>query len=653
MHKVNIDTAKRLHNKEFRWLKWSILSAIFALLFLVMLPFQPTLTFPDGIIISATGEKNFESKGSEVWVDLESSKFLLKSKNFVNKGWDIRNGQLLSYQNQPNQIISNISFNGDAKLVFSMHPYSGIVDINTDGNVQKYDLYSSSGKALFIKLKDLPGAKIDYVKTLIDFSLYFVSSFFVFLILSFITCKSGRELKNFDDSASIKSKEIFLYSIPSIAIYVVSILTFYPAQMSPDSISQWDQVINGHYKDAHPVLSTLIYSGINHIISGPQWAVLFMSILLALTWGWALSEAICWRVNRTLVIIASILFPLFPPTFLLSSTLWKDIPFGIGLLLMSVISSHLIRRNFAFSPVVILGYIISGLLVFGTRHNGILIIVPYFLFLYFIALQRNQKKITLAILLAQCVVFVLTKTLLISALQAGGIGNHYRSIYGLHVLGAMQEAGVPWNEKEREVISNILPDSAWKDGYRCDTVVTLFWHKDISWKYMGDHYSDINALAFKSIFEHPLIFARHQLCVTSMVWRINPLANEFIAFTPLEITKMPEADVLGLKMYSKLPVFNTYVKNFTANYLSAHSEWVRPAGYLLLGAFLTFILWFKCGWRAMLIFSPALLNSASWILLSGSQDYRYMWPVVLITMYLALLATGRPVHQNKKLPVGG
>lgn len=653
MYSINILTAMRLKNKEFKWGKWSTLSVIFSFIFLAVLPYKPTLTFPDGIVISATGERNSQSKGSEIWIDKESSHFLLATKNIVDKGWEVRNGQLLSFQNQPAQINSAVNFNSDAELSFSMHPYSGIAVIKTGGVVTKYDLYSPSGRMLAIKLGDLPGAKINLLKTFLSFILYLATSFFIFFMLAIITCKYSRDLYSFNCMTTVKIKEVLFYSIPSVAIYVVSIFAFYPAQMSPDSISQWEQVTSGHYNDAHPVLSTLIYSGINHIASGPQWVVLVMSILLALTWGWALSEAINWKVSRTLVLIASIIFPLFPPTFLLSSTLWKDVPFGIGVLMMSVLSSYLIRKNFTFNSIIVVGYIFSGLLVFGTRHNGILIIVPYFLFLAFIAQHRNQKKVALTILLTQCVVFVLTKTVLISALHGGGIGNHYKSIFGLHVLGAMQEAGVPWDEREKEIVSNILPERAWKEGYRCDTVVPLFWNKDISWKYLSDNYSDINKLAFKSVLEHPLIFAKHQLCVTSMVWRINPLVNEFVSFTPLEITKMPEADALGLKMDSRLPVIKTYVKDLTTNYLSLHSQWIRPAGYLLLGFFFTFILWFKYGWKTILIFSPAFLNSASWILLSGSQDYRYMWPVVLITMYLALLVNGRAIHQKNYIRIGG
>lgn len=647
MHKLSDFFSNIFASTNVKWRNWIIISFFFTMLFLLMLPFKPVLTFDTGINIYASGEKNILSKGSEVWVDLDTSNFLLSYKNSRDPGWELRDGQLLSYQHQPAKITSNIKFDRDSVLTFSKHAYSGVLNIKTGGQLTRYDLYSATGERLIIKLSDLPGVKIAIFDTLLHFFSYFLSCFVFLLIITYAAHKNINKLYISDYSVKIKPLQITLYSLPSIFVYIFSILIYYPAQMSPDSISQWEQVMHGDYNDAHPVLSTLIYSGINHIAPGPQWVVFSMSALLAVTWGWALSEALSWGVNRKLIIFASVLFPIFPPTFLLASTMWKDVPFGTGLLLISVLTSYLVRRRFVFCPAIIIGYVIAGLLVLGTRHNGIVIIIPFFIALSFFAKQKKQKRVVFSLIIFQCVAFILTKTILITALHAGGIGAHYKSIYALHVLGAMQQSGVTWNEGEKEIINNILPAQAWKDGYRCDTVVTLFWHKDIAWKYLGNNTKSINELALKSILKHPMVFLHHQLCVTSMVWRINPLANEFVAFTPLQITQMPINDSLGLYMSSKLPNIKDSINDFDENYLRLNSEWVRPAAYLFLGLFLTVMMVLKYGSSTILIFLPAVLNAASWILLSGSQDYRYMWPVILITFYLFLLVFGRTTKPNQ------
>ena len=219
-----------------------------------------------------------------------------------------------------------------------MTPYSGIVNVRIDGVDYRYDLYSPEGKQLVLRLNDFPSVQVDYKETLSKGLLYFLGAFTFFFSFLILTFRNGNNLYKINSKPNVKIKEVFFYSIPSILVYTVSVLTFWPAQMSPDSLAQWEQITQGTYSDSHPVISTLMYSGINHVLPGPQWCVLVMSLLLAITWGWALSESKNWLVDRYVVLAASVLFPIYLPTFLLISTLWKDIPFSIGILGISILT---------------------------------------------------------------------------------------------------------------------------------------------------------------------------------------------------------------------------------------------------------------------------------------------------------------------------
>lgn len=636
----------RLSEIQIQWKKCLIVSTVFSFIFLFLLPVYPVQKFSDVVIITATGDKNERALASEVWIDKQSSSlFLTNPKNDVSK-WEVREKQLLSYNDQPASIISHLKFNKYSELIFSMTPYSGIVNVRINGVDYRYDLYSPEGKQLVLKLKDFPSAHVDYKETLLNGVLYFLGAFTFFFTFSLITFRKGNDLYKIDSKPNINLKEIFFYSIPSMLVYTVSVLTYWPAQMSPDSLAQWEQITQGIYSDSHPVISTLMYSGINHVLHGPQWCVLVMSLLLAITWGWALSESKNWLVNRYVVLAASVLFPIYLPTFLLVSTLWKDIPFSIGILAMSILTSYLIRKNFRFNKIIFFGFLVSGVLVFGTRHNGIVIIIPFFLLLFFFMKEKTGKIVTISLLFLQVFIFILAKTILISALHSSGIGGQYKAIYGLHVIGAMEKANISWSSSERDLVEKILPEKAWQEGYRCDTVVPLFWNKNISWDYLSLNYNAINKLALKTIVNHPQIFIEHQLCVTGMVWRIKPNLNEYFPISPMEITSMPVADVLGLHMKPKIPFIHDFIRNITESILSSYAEWIRPAGYLLAGLFFSTLIFLKFGRATILIFYPAVLNAGSWLILSGSQDYRYMWPVVLVTFYLALISTGQ-ANQTK------
>ena len=108
---------------------------------------------------------------------------------------------------------------------------------------------------------------------------------------------------------------------------------------------------------------------------------------------------------------------------------------------------------------------------------------------------------------------------------------------------------------------------------------------------------------------------------------------------------MPVANELGLHMKPKLPFISDCIRNITESILSYYAEWIRPAGYLLAGLFFSTLIFFKFGGATILI--PAILNAGPWLILSGSQDYRYMWPVVLVTFYLFLISTGQE-NQSKR-----
>jgi hypothetical protein len=49
----------------------------------------------------------------------------------------------------------------------------------------------------------------------------------------------------------------FWFALPSFVIWSFYLLSFWPGSMSPDSLDQWKQVLNGQLKDWHPVFHTM------------------------------------------------------------------------------------------------------------------------------------------------------------------------------------------------------------------------------------------------------------------------------------------------------------------------------------------------------------------------------------------------------------
>jgi hypothetical protein len=108
--------------------------------------------------IVATGERNPESKSAEVWIQSLQGKpaaAILGEAAQDNRGWEVRDPVLVSYQFQPARLVVDMFIAGGSKIAFGKHPYSGKVRLVIDGRTSEYDLYSPMGSGLEVALDAL------------------------------------------------------------------------------------------------------------------------------------------------------------------------------------------------------------------------------------------------------------------------------------------------------------------------------------------------------------------------------------------------------------------------------------------------------------------------------------------------------------------
>lgn len=635
--------------------KCVVISAIFALLVLIMLPLRPVFDAPGGLRITATGERNILSKSTEVWISSSVADDMQTSAKGIESGWERRGGSLVSYQNQPAALEAAVDIRPGDSLVFGTHAYSGIVEIRSGDFVRRYDLYSATPGALQIDLYDTLPLKASIGKTFIQGLLIYIAAFAAFLISTCFLARtrSGDQDKALAITDSKPALSLWL-ALPSLLIYGLALAVYWPAQMSPDSIDQWRQIVEGTYADAHPLLSTFLYKLAYFLYPAPQSAALLQIVGFSLATWFFLRETIAWGVPRYVTAIASLVLPLFPANFLIVTTLWKDVPFTIGIIFLSALAAREVRLNLTLTWSSVVAMALAGFLTFGVRHNGIIIVCLFFALLFVFARSRQAKFRVGAALASQIIVFIVSKTLLLTVLGAAPVGAHYKSIFAVHVLGAMEKAGVKFDPADDALMQKVLPREEWIEKYNCRSVVPLFWSKHISFSFLGSAASDLNALMFKEIFRHPIVFARHQLCVTGLIWRMDGEGDEFISIAPGEITDMPESRELGLKSESLLPEVKQRLSARLSQLLARSEVYTRPALYILLGLLATVMLIYRRSAAAMLIFAPAVFNCVGLSVLMSAQDYRYLWPTVVMSLLVIVLAVGmaaagiRPVATSKR-----
>lgn len=621
--------------------KCVVISAIFALLLLIMLPLRPVLDAPGDLKITATGERNPLAKSTEVWLSSSLADEIRASATRFDSGWERRDGSLVSFRNQPATIQAAVRIGPGDVLVFTQHEFSGIVEISSGDFSRRYDLYSDKPGTLRIDLyKTLP-LKLSVGRTVLAGILTFAVAFAAFLAATlFLGRVHARSETASTSEAHSKPRSSLWLAGPSILIYGFVLASYWPAQMSPDSIDQWRQIVHGYYVDAHPIMSTFLYKLAYLVYPAPQAAAMFQIVAYAAVTWFFLREAMAWGMPRYVAAISAVIFPLFPANFMLVTTLWKDVPFTIGLILLSTLAAREVRRNLSLTWGSVAALSLAGILTFGVRHNGIIIVVLFFALLFLFAKGRRKKLRVGTALLAQLAVFLISKTLLLSVLGASPVGPHYRSIFAVHVLGAMETAGVKFDPTDTVLMEKVLPREEWLAGYDCKSVVPLFWSKHISYPLLAASANDLNSLMFKEIFRHPVVFLRHQLCVTGLIWRMDGEGDEFISISPGEITNMLEGREMGLSTRSLLPEAKQMLDTWHSQVFAKSKIYTRPALYLLLGLLAILMVMYRSVPAASLIFAPALFNCVGLSVLMSAQDYRYLWPSVVLSLLIILLAVG-------------
>lgn len=155
--------------------------------------------------------------------------------------------------------------------------------------------------------------------------------------------------------------------------FVINFSTFYPGFMSPDSIDQYTQALNGQYSTWHPPVMAFVWHVLNYIYSGPQ-VMLFLqlSFLWLSCYLFSVSmQSTGWRICIFLIF--------FTAPFIQNFTGWivKDTQMAVSWLLAIAILFKKLNDGddgSKFFP----GVFSALLLLYGTllRHNAVTALFP-------------------------------------------------------------------------------------------------------------------------------------------------------------------------------------------------------------------------------------------------------------------------------------
>lgn len=184
------------------------------------------------------------------------------------------------------------------------------------------------------------------------------------------------------------NKKFIIYLIIAFFGFLISILTFFPGWMSPDSVAQYANAQVKTYSDWHPVLMAIWWRQLNFIYEGPglfliQNLVLYWTSLLLLTF--AFDKIFGFRAILFLLVgfWPGLLFPL--------GMIWKDIIFAISVIFVWAIFWEKYTYKSSFNNFVRFIIVVLLLFSFGVKTNG-LVLLPIMFYVWFTLEQCFENR---------------------------------------------------------------------------------------------------------------------------------------------------------------------------------------------------------------------------------------------------------------------
>lgn len=268
----------------------------------------------------------------------------------------------------------------------------------------------------------------------------------------------------------LKSPSIcgFVVGVIIFAFYVVYLLGQYPGGMSPDTLTQYTQAIEGQYSDWHPVLHTLLFftlplkikNGLDFIvfcqISYFSIAIGYLTYVLAKN-GFGKTGIFCWAFYLCInpFLVTYLMYP------------WKD-------LALTIFSVHILAcyieifcsKGLWLKRKMNL-IIFSAILVAGTymRHNAILFTFPLLVLILAYILKDKKTRI---FLLGTVMCFCIMVQFLYSFLEVEQADKRVIETVGLPVTiwcNVMQNNPDVLPEESREFMYSLATKESYENNY--------------------------------------------------------------------------------------------------------------------------------------------------------------------------------------------
>ncbi|MCK5129914.1 MAG: hypothetical protein KAQ68_08685 [Clostridiales bacterium] len=462
-----------------------------------------------------------------------------------------------------------------------------------------------------------------------------------------------------------------LYFIIPASLYALFLIACYPGLVSPDSAYVLNQAVNnGPYNNLHPLLYTLSIRFMT-VIGLKLGAIMALQCLLcALTYAYIAYSFDQMGLPKFFCFVIVVLLSFYPLNLMNTITFWKDIPYAIGVSLLSIEIVKLIKqRNYFKSKLNLVVLIFAVLITLIARHNGIVIIALTFIIgIIFFAIKKNKHvAINLGIMLAASIVFYFGALYGSIAL----LGDKYEepednkvtqtAVFALRTQGLIAvyaEHGDTMSQENKDYISKYLVleevdnhIAKYKGTWNYRSRTKVYTNTDTL---LNDR-KGFNKGYIKLLKAYPFEVINAYLKTTGIVWSVPEYGYTLHAAFPHSSFDTDKYENVDINFGNFLPGVKTYIieelygKSAEIDHMALY--W-RPALFMLIILLFLHHAIKNKGYIAWLVVIPAIVNSLGYWFINEAQDARYVYvnfTVALIMIAFALMKTKDAKKESEQL----
>ena len=625
---------------KWKWF-WIIFSFCFGIWLTIAIPVEyPIKPVTSELSIIATGNKDPQSKGSEVWVTrLVTSEGIVPLEDFyAGEGWEVREGLWFSNFSEEALIWQGTS-HSNPQIIFVSHPWSGDVEVVWNGESQIVDLYDPVGNEVTLEFE----IQLTPEPPLLRQILFLVGTgFAIGLLILVISAWLFKQLEFFDTKGKKTCSKNFLrYSLVSFIGLTFYWLMFFPAIMSIDVVNQWEQMLSFQINDAHPAAHTLYFWVLTRIWHNPAIVALFQILAFSVVVGKIMDFFEQEGVPKLLLWVIAVLFGVNPLNAINIINIWKDTLFTlffliIFLFLLKIVWTKGVWLN-SVKNIILLTLTLLGLSLI--RHNGILVVIGVVFGLLIFYKKRQRYAVIISFAAILIIRFLITGPVYDFIGVEKSANKYFMNSYVSYYLGNfISERPDLLTEEQKNLLDIIYPiESKWNFDKYCQ--ISIVFNPEIQ-----DEIDSVeNKILINLIKKYPSTFIDMIFEHGTLVWKIRqmdsyvwlfhePLSDVYIY--PLEWG--PELQMSSF--YPKAAEFFSRLLSTGKNDNSVNWLLVRPAIYLYFSTFIIFFSVFRNQkFSIILLYLPIVVQSISMLILLTCQDFRYQFPIYVVSLIISPL----------------